>query len=818
MKKVVLALALTLALAACDSAKDKAAKHYAAAQEYAEQGDMPRAMVELRNALQLDETLRDARLMYAKALLDRNQPAQAFAQYRFLFERDPKDAEAASAMAMIAFDAMGWDDAQRYSAAALEQDPSDKEMLAVKAGLDYRKASLNKDPTAQAAAASQASELIEADPTLIRARRVVVADAVQNGALDAALGFLDAGLKITPADRDLNNVRLVVLERLGRDGDVEAQIRAMVQQFPQDEDLDNLLVSFYLSKGRINDAESWLRGRITEGSTDPQPRLTFLRFLAEVRSPDAMRQELSSILATNPLPSDVAADPAQFKALKARADYTAGERDSGMAQMEALISDEESGQSVENDALKVQLAQMRLESGNDVGARSLVEEVLKRDPGQTGALKLKAGWLIKEDMPDEAIRILRDALAGAPNDPELLTILAGAYQRQGQPALMADMLARAVDASNQGAAESTRYATYLMQQQEYNSAETILIDAMRRDPKNFNLLNMLTRVHLLMQDWARATQDVEAIRSRFSGNAQALTLADEYQAQIMARQGRNDELGGFLDDLAKGTGDNGVASQIAVIRNMVREGKLDQALTMATDLAQSNVDKPAASLVLGQLLQAKGQVDEARKTFEGVTVSDPSYEAGWLSLAILQRSQKDITAALATVDAGLGRIPQSRQLGLLKAGLLEAEGKIDAAIAIYEGLYAANSDDVVVANNLASLLGSTRTDAESLERAWVVARRLNGTQFPPFLDTYGWLAFRRGDMGQALPALTKAAQGLPNDPSVAYHLGMALAVQGRKDEAAAEYDRASKLRGSGAIAYPEFDADLAKARDALKAK
>ena len=100
------------------------------------------------------------------------------------------------------------------------------------------------------------------------------------------------------------------------------------------------------------------------------------------------------------------------------------------------------------------------------------------------------------------------------------------------------------------------------------------------------------------------------------------------------------------------------------------------------------------------------------------------------------------------------RCPTSAQLAFLKAGLLEAQGDIDGAIALYEAIYARDNTSQVIANNLASLIASNRPDAASLERAFAIARRLRGSSVPQFQDTYGWILHRRGDAEQALGILT----------------------------------------------------------------
>ena len=812
MKKVICAVALVLALAACDSAEEKAAKHFAAAKDYVSQGDVPRAMIELRNALQSDETMRDARLLFADLLMKQNRRKDAFGQYRYLAEKNPSDVEATRALATIAFDMMAWSDARKYATAGIALAPEDADLQTVQAGLDYRDAVEARNEDEMERAASQAGKLLAADPRLIRARRVILADLVRRSDLKGALKAVDEGLVFTPKDRDLNNVRLVVLGRMNDVAALEQQILNMVSLYPEDEDIGRLLVEYYLSVGRVDEAEAWLRSKVKPESDDPGPRKVLLRFLAQVRSEAVMRDELTKILAQDPLPADVAADETSFRALKAGADYILGQPDQGMAALESMVKGAEPSEEIDN--LKVQLARMRIGVGNMVGARALVEEVLNHDPGQTGALKIKGGWLIDEDDTQNAVRMLRDGLADAPNDAQLMTLLARAYQREGRPELMADMLARAVEVSQQGPEESLRYATYLAQQGENASAESVLIDALRRRPDSFELLSLLTQVHLAMQDWPRAEQDIAALRDRFKTD-KAKALADELQARLLQGQGNGDALSAFLNDLAQSS--SGLAPQIAVIRNTVRAGQLDQALTQAEALAKANPEAPDVQLLLAQIQLAQGQADAALAGMKGLVAAHPDFEPGWSALYTQQMRGGDTAGAGATLEAAVAALPDSATLQIMMAGARERAGDIEGAIKIYEGLYAKDSDNPIVANNLASLLASTRSDPQSLERAWTVARRLNGVKVPAFQDTYGWLAFRRGDTQVALAALEPAAKGLPGDPSVAYHLAQTYAALGRKDEARAEYQRGADLIAKGAMAYPGLDAEITAGLAALDA-
>ena len=94
---------------------------------------------------------------------------------------------------------------------------------------------------------------------------------------------------------------------------------------------------------------------------------------------------------------------------------------------------------------------------------------------------------------------------------------------------------------------------------------------------------------------------------------------------------------------------------------------------------------------------------------------------------------------------------------------LEREGDIEGAIEIYETLYAANSNNLIIANNLASLcrpgarMPKTLTGRMKSRAACAIA------MCRPFQDTYGWIAFRRGDLDTALSAGARSREGLLSD-------------------------------------------------------
>ena len=66
---------------------------------------------------------------------------------------------------------------------------------------------------------------------------------------------------------------------------------------------------------------------------------------------------------------------------------------------------------------------------------------------------------------------------------------------------------------------------------------------------------------------------------------------------------------------------------------------------------------------------------------------------------------------------------------------------------------------------------------------------------PRLQDTYGWIAHRSGETEEALPYLESAAEGLPNDPIVQYHLAQVYLALGRTEEALGQFRLAVEVAG-----------------------
>lgn len=779
-------LIAALGLSGCEDAEEKAERFYQSGLTLLAAGDEERALVELRNVFKHNGFHKEARQLYADTQLRRGAVGEATGQYLRLIEQYPDTLDVRVQLAELALARSDWAEVERHGRAAIALDATPPAVQALRIALDYRDAVLARNTAGRAKAAEDARTLLEGAPENPVARRVLIDQLMTAGDTVAALPQIDAALANDQNQLDFQMLKLRILAEAEDVEGTGAQLKRMFALFPDHEQIKTSLISWYLVQRDIDGAEAFMRQLAGDVTGPPTGHAAVVQLLQATRGPEAARAELDALIAANAGTENVAF----YGALRAAMDFEAGQTDAAIAAMEAIVK--ETPASDQTRRIKSMLAQMLDSTGNRVGARALVEEVLAEDASNVEALKLRAGWRIAEDRPGDAILDLRSALNQSPRDPSILTLMAVAHERDGNLDLAGERLALAVEASGSGPAESLRYAQFLQRQGRGQVVETVLSDALRANPNNPAVLTALAELYLRQSKWTAAQGMVDRLAGL--GLPQTAATVQALQAAVLQGQNRSDESLAFLNSQIK-AGTAGNAPVTMLVQAHINAGKLDEARTALDEALQAQPQDRQLRLLSAGLHTLAGNVPEAEAGYRAIIAETPADDVAVRMLFVLLSAEGRSDEATAVLDAGLAATPGAQTLLWIKAGILERAGAVDEAIAIYEGLYAENTGNVIVANNLASLITSHRRDPESLERAFTIARRLRGSDVPAFQDTYGWIEFRRGNLREALAALEPAAAGLPEDPQAQFHLGMTYAALGEPAKAIRQLERALELAG-----------------------
>lgn len=773
-----------LQVAGCASPEDRAQSYYEHGMKLFSEHDSAKAAIELRNAVRLKRDLIGA--WKALAEIDeasRNLPG-LITDMRTIVEFAPNDASARLKLGKLLLLAGSSKEALAVANAGIELDNRDAALHALKAAVSYK-----LDDRAEAA--REAKTALELDPANADALMVLAVDRLGRGDAKGALSLLQDPSVAHARDLESNlGLQLLKIKLLGQTGDsnsVEAALKKLAELNPQEPGFRKLLINFYVEQRRTDEAEKEMRGLAAANPADSEAALDVVRFLYTIKkAPAAAREELNARI-------NAGGEIFPYQMALAEMDFAEGNLTDGKQLLEKLISAASSPEHVRT--ARIALAQMFLNKRNFDSAETLATEVLRDDPQNAPALKLRASVRLERAQPDAAVTDLLAALNYQPRSTDLMLLLATAYERSGLIELAEKEFGDATRASDFDAKIGLEYAAFLERRGSIARAEDILLGLNKRRPNNIQVLSALAEVRLARQNWIGAQEIAESIRliGHNGGTADqilgaALVGLKKYDEAIAAFQNAYN---------AAPTDAQPIDSLVGAL---LKANKKDQAILFLRSVLAKHPGDANALVLMGSILVTNGATDQALKSFSEAVKAQPTNTVGYRALADLYLSQKNYDAAINVVRAGIQQQPDMVALHIILANALERKGDYEAAISEYEFLLDKQPGNLMVANNLASLLLDRRTDKASLKRAQSLAAVLRKSQIPQFKDTLGWASYHQGDYRTAVSLSEEAVAALPDQAAVRYHLGMGYIATSQFPKASEQLKKALELAPNSELA------------------
>ena len=191
----------------------------------------------------------------------------------------------------------------------------------------------------------------------------------------------------------------------------------------------------------------------------------------------------------------------------------------------------------------------------------------------------------------------------------------------------------------------------------------------------------------------------------------------------------------------------------------------------------------------GMIYLAQRDFTHAEADLSKAIELDPKLEPAYLLLTQLYVATNKQDQAIAKLNAFVEKnkdVPALMQLGLLQQG----QKHFDAARDAYEQLLSVNPNFAPALNNLAFIYSE---HLGQLDKAYDLAKKATAIapNEPHLADTLGWIAFKKGDYGDALRALQESAAKLPDSPEIEYHVGMAHYMLGQEGPARTALQKAA---------------------------
>jgi len=219
------------------------------------------------------------------------------------------------------------------------------------------------------------------------------------------------------------------------------------------------------------------------------------------------------------------------------------------------------------------------------------------------------------------------------------------------------------------------------------------------------------------------------------------------------------------------------------MRLMLAEGMLDSAIVNAERLVELIPQDAEGWRVLALGRAEMNDLDGALRALEQWAGIEKESPDPWLLMASIQRTRGQRDEALRCAREAFSRAPEEPDVLLEYASSLEETGRSREAEAMLLPLIEADSADARALNFVGYLWADHGERLDEAER--LIRRALaDDPDNPAFLDSMGWLWYKRGDLDQAEEWLQKAVDRGGRHPEIFEHLARVQIEKSRNREAA----------------------------------
>jgi cellulose synthase operon protein C len=534
-------------------------------------------------------------------------------------------------------------------------------------------------------------------------------------------------------------------------------IKPVVDADPSDDASVQLLARAYVAAGRPNDAMELLQSAAAAHPNDAsaQVRLAFAEL--QLGQSNAGVAELAKLEQSQ---KDLGGP------LLVMADLRLGRLADAAAAAQAMVARDP------NDVIaETSLGIVRMVQHDYPQAQKIFAALVEKYPDAMQAERNLAQTYYDMGRRDDAEATWNDLLKKKPDDAPALLGLAQIAEDKNRLDDAALLLQRAEIASPKDPAPGMKRMRIFALEKNWAKAIDVGRELARRFPDNPDIVELIARAHADAGDTKSAVAEFQPL---MLGNPTSPVIYEVYaRYQAMAGDGP-----GALDSLAKAVSlaphDLDAMERLA---QMTFELK-GAAAALAAARSFAAADPVAATLVEADILVADKRPDEALATVRAAEAKTPSplFAIRISDLLAARGSAKD---ALSVLTTWLATHADDLAVRRALATLEMKAGEYDEAAAELETIVAARPADAASLNDLAWLY-QRKSDPRArglAERSYALAPT------PQAADTLGWILTGDGEAARAVTFLRPALQGMPDDPTVKYHLAAALSAAGGRDEA-----------------------------------
>lgn len=686
--RLLLALVLSTSLLTACGGKDSATLVKEAQTQLAA-GEFKAAMIQLKNAIEQDETNAEARFELGKLYLTQLDLASAEKEFR-----RARDAgfPASTVNPLIARTLLMQQEYQRVLdelPASTDKNPDAATLLALRAS-----AELGLRRPDDARKTLQLAQQIDPKNAWIHLTRAQLALAERNPAL--ATQEIDQALRLDPAHQDALIMKGNLLRASGKTAEATALYREVIRLNPQHSDTRLALAGIAINQNQLTEARKEVDAALKVTPNSLQARYTEALIDFQEKKTERARDRLAAVLKTAP-------DYVPALLLGGAIEFALSNMQTAETHLKKVVH------AMPGNSYAVRLlaaSQLRLGRPDDA-ERSLAASLKAAQP-DAGVLMVAGEIALAKKDYAQASGYFEQAATLRPDNAAIRTELGISRLAQGDSRALADLQSAAnmkgsgnradtliileqikrkqFDAAlasisaleKKGAASpltwNYRAAAYLGKQDPARARESFN-QALKLDPAFFPAAANLALLDLQDKQPAAARQRFERILKADPKHLNAmLALAD------LALRNQDEKAYVTWLEKAASTHPHALQPRIALARHLLAKGDKNKALAIAREAVNAQPDSPAALDLLGTTQLAFGDTPNALNSYRKLVERQPGQVTPLVKLATAQVVAKDIASARKTLQDALRLQPDLLDAQAMLISIDIQDARLDEAL------------------------------------------------------------------------------------------------------------------------------------------
>jgi tetratricopeptide (TPR) repeat protein len=737
--RITLVLFLLVMFTGCSNKEEKKAKHLERARAYIEKSEFKKAVIELKNVVQLDPENDAAYYELGETYLKLNQGKEAFQSFARAVSTNPGNLKAQLKMGQIFLLGKRTEDARKKSELVLEKSPDDIEALSLLSGVQVQEKDLDS-------AIKTLKKVASLDPNRFKTHLSLGRLFLLKGGMDQAEKEY---LKVISLDPKAS-VAYIELSRIygtkGQWDKAESELKKMIEASGSKYRNLYVLGRFYESRGKWKQAEKiYLKAVGSAPDEDVAPLMNLGLYYARRNS---YEKALDAIKRASELKKD-------------------------------------------NLNILVSKAQLHFDFKKIKEAETTIDKVLEKDKGHVGANFLKGRiYLVKREF-ENALGRFNLVVRERPRYALAYYFKALCLIGKGENKLAEPDLMKALELNPRLLDARLILAETYLRQREKDLARQQITSALQLAPSDPRVLTLQGNLKILEQD----AKGAEAAFKQVLENAPDYAPGYVRLGLLYYLTKRQDKaLASFRKALELNP------RQISALSLMVgiylRDNQYDEAIRVCENLKEKTGDQPSTLAVIehleGNIYLAKKDFKRAQDHFEKAIETDPNTLAPYVSLAKIYVGEKKLDQAVSQYENILKKQPKYLAGYMALGTIYDLKGDGKKAEDYYRRALEVRRDFGPAANNLAwNLLERGGNVDEALGFAQIAKEQM--PKSAAVMDTLGWVYYLKGSYLNAIAEFQDSLERDPENPVINYHLGLAYFKSNQADAAKELLEKALKL-------------------------